>query len=566
MNGSLSKRDRLLSFSETLRLKQTSNRYDGFIDLDAAAFSKRALFSSFRQRKFESSGELTSTAPRFRPTGETRILDRENPFYQSTGNMRINHFAKGETRNQVLALYSDDWFHVLLSIQTSKILLLLTTIITFGFLIFSGFYIAVDRSSDQCRLGPIIEKENGESSTKHIGFQAAFGFSLITSSTIGYGFVGSGDTFYFDCKPFVVVVYFQAVVSMLLNALVVGIILQRVGRANTRAHQVIFSNKAVIRNINGKLYFSVQVFDLDRRHPVVEAHIRLYAIINAGKQDEQFFRAYKTQIMRIQTPNDELGSPLFLSVPCITVHQIDAHSPLFPREQRENIGVNSSYHYTGLDAVDTMDETLVLREADCEAGARSSCFCPVCGDDFLSTPLFDRHVTYYSKLEKKQFESSPLEEREKLATNPAFHVHLLKEEESSSPTVSFANGLYPGAIENGEKRHSKLKTLFNNSNKLLRSSSSVEGETRSLLADVERHIRESNLEIVVLVEGIEARSSNTFQARHSYKINDIEFDKFFAPCMEVAPNGLAQINLNYFHKTVPVPKYVSKATPVQSRS
>lgn len=44
----------------------------------------------------------------------------------------------------------------------------------------------------------------------------------------------------------------------------------------------------------------------------------------------------------------------------------------------------------------------------------------------------------------------------------------------------------------------------------------------------------SKIEIIVLVEGIEARSSNTFQARHSYNHDNINFDKFFAPCMEVS--------------------------------
>mmetsp|Transcript_4443 Transcript_4443/g.5489 ORF Transcript_4443/g.5489 Transcript_4443/m.5489 type:complete len:137 (-) Transcript_4443:963-1373(-) len=65
------------------------------------------------------------------------------------------------------------------------------------------------------------------------------------------------------------------------------------------------------------------------------------------------------------------------------------------------------------------------------------------------------------------------------------------------------------------------------------------------------HVTSSKLEIVVLVEGIEARSSNTFQARHSYTHENIVFDKFFATCMEVAPDGHAQVNLNHFHTVVP---------------
>jgi len=80
------------------------------------------------------------------------------------------------------------------------------------------------------------------------------------------------------------------------------------------------------------------------------------------------------------------------------------------------------------------------------------------------------------------------------------------------------------------------------------------------------HVTNSKIEIVVLVEGIEARSSNTFQARHSYTHENIVFDKFFATCMEVAPDGHAQVNLNHFHTCVPVPSYVEESAPVQSHS
>lgn len=106
-------------------------------------------------------------------------------------------------------------------------------------LIFAEFYYLVDRSSEKCNLY-----------TEPISFQAAFGFSLITASTVGYGFIGSGDVFYFDCPLLVFIVYLQIMFSLMLNAFVVGLILQRVGRANTTAQQVLFSNKPIIRKLN----------------------------------------------------------------------------------------------------------------------------------------------------------------------------------------------------------------------------------------------------------------------------------------------------------------------------
>ena len=144
-----------------------------------------------------------------------------------------------------------------------------------------------------------------------MGFQAAFGFSVITASTIGYGFTGAAEPFFYDCPAFVVVVYFQVIASLIMNAFVVGVILQRVGRADTRSHQVICSDKACIRCIGGHFYFSFQVYDLDRRHPVVEAHIRCYAVFH--ETDGKNTALFQTRFMRIQNPNDELGGVLFLS-------------------------------------------------------------------------------------------------------------------------------------------------------------------------------------------------------------------------------------------------------------
>jgi hypothetical protein len=66
---------------------------------------------------------------------------------------------------------------------------------------------------------------------------------LITSSTIGYGFPESSSPFFYDCPSLVVIIYIQVIVSLLINAVVVGFVLQRLGRADNRSHQVVFSNK-----------------------------------------------------------------------------------------------------------------------------------------------------------------------------------------------------------------------------------------------------------------------------------------------------------------------------------
>ena len=81
---------------------------------------------------------------------------------------------------------------------------------------------------------------------------------------------------------------------------------------------------------------------------------------------------------------------------------------------------------------------------------------------------------------------------------------------------------------------------------------------------IEDHLHDSALEIVVVMEAIEPASSCTFQARNSYTIHNIEFDRWFAPCVGVGKKGQAEVNLNRFHATRAVEPYVEEPEPVQS--
>ena len=76
------------------------------------------------------------------------------------------------------------------------------------------------------------------------------------------------------------VVYFEAVIFIILNASIVGVLFARVAAANRRASQIIFSDKAVIRCVRNRFYFMLQVGEASffTYHPVVEAHVRLYAV------------------------------------------------------------------------------------------------------------------------------------------------------------------------------------------------------------------------------------------------------------------------------------------------
>ena len=50
---------------------------------------------------------------------------------------------------------------------------------------------------------------------------------------------------------------------------------------------------------------------------------------------------------------------------------------------------------------------------------------------------------------------------------------------------------------------------------------------------IRKHLAASELEVIVVLEGIDPHTSNTFQARHSYTCDDILFDHKHEPCMSL---------------------------------
>ena len=65
------------------------------------------------------------------------------------------------------------------------------------------------------------------------------------------------------------------------------------------------------------------------------------------------------------------------------------------------------------------------------------------------------------------------------------------------------------------------------------------------------------MEVVVIIEGIDASSSATIQMRQSFKASDILFNQEFVNCVEIDPDtGAAIIDFNRFHMTSPLDKSV----------
>jgi len=572
------------------------------------------------------------TSPYFLPG---RLIERDQTFNQSTGALKIEQHADRESWAQILALYTWDWFHVLLTQPNLTLVVFLTFVYTFWVVLFAGLYLAVnDNEHPACDLAGTQDELN---------FGAAFAFSLSTAATIGYGLVDDSLSFFHQCPQVPVIVFFQCLVIISINAFLVGIVYQRIGRPDSRSHQVIFSNKACIRCVAGQFYLSFQVYDLDRHNPVVEAHVRCYAV--NSESDGLSKALFQTRHMRLQNPNDDLGSVLFLSIPSNVVHAIDNWSPLMPPELEREHWEFIHDNFVHSSANRYVFPGLVLRDNDPRDGSRESVSCPICGEAFETDEHLLRHIRYMKR--EEDLDSSEDEDKTKsekghivnprlkslkhehvslssdsiyLSENDShsvpskhyrerhyiqYHKHHKNEGEvrvshhfSNTPElINYAQPEYkmghrhvntdilltrdkvipnddyiPDMSEDSPNTAESKYTSSNIKNTMgqprtggiSNSSRARMKTTRFVREEIRQHIFNSHLEVFVIVEGIEPNSSHTFQARHSYSFENIEFDHWFAPCVKFTKDGRAQVDLNKFHTIVPVPDHVAETEPVQS--
>ena len=82
---------------------------------------------------------------------------------------------------------------------------------------------------------------------------------------------------------------------------------------------------------------------------------------------------------------------------------------------------------------------------------------------------------------------------------------------------------------------------------------------------VQRYMRDRQVEIIVIVEGVDAATGGMVQARHSYTSDEIEWDRSFQCCVFKDPkDGCTTIDFSLFHETLSVPEDAPFAGVVHS--
>jgi hypothetical protein len=398
-----------------------------------------------------------------------RLIPRNLDYHQSHNQFNVkNKFGRYRLK-MMWNLYRQDWFHVVLRWPTWVSAFFLIIIWTGIILIFAGLYIVADKVDPNVDCG--LNPDGFEAGT--VQWHTAFAFSLETCTTVGYGLPGSSSAFFYNCPSVQVAIYFQMLVSMMFNAFLLAFFFSRLGRCETRAYQVVFSDKACIRRDythgDGRVKFECKVYDADARYPVVEAHVRMYVVHCRSPS-----RNYSP--LRITLPNDELGAMLCTSIPSHVSHHIDLYSPLLPPQFRPR---NLDQSFCNI----VTNSGLSLREVDSYTGNRDGIICPVCCESYGTFERFKKHVRYNKMLEN--YCDIP----EKTLATETHHI------------------------------------LDDATLQKMKDSISLEGVTYE---DINRYWQETKMEVVVIVEGIDPITSGTFQALHSYQAEDIFYGGKFA--------------------------------------
>jgi hypothetical protein len=125
------------------------------------------------------------------------------------------------------------------------------------------------------RCGLVHQKRDGSQTGIPMNVWDALFFSVETQATIGYS--APSDIFFDDCPLVLIVITFQSVVGLFLDAALLGLLFNRVARGTPRANTILFSDRACVRKIRGRYHLMFQVCEI-RKHALIEAHVRVYTV------------------------------------------------------------------------------------------------------------------------------------------------------------------------------------------------------------------------------------------------------------------------------------------------
>lgn len=147
---------------------------------------------------------------------------------------------------------------------------------------------------------------------------------------------------------------------------------------------------------------------------------------------------------------------------------------------------------------------LSLREGDSSTGGQDGLRCVICGETYGTVANLIQHIRYNQHTEKHD-DVPVVGSHQELDVDTIFK----KREGTNDKVIIRKNGSGDAKID-------------------------IDADA-PWYDEYRNYLREANIEILVVMEAIGPIMSGTFQALQSYTIDDIVFDKDFAPCVLADP-------------------------------
>lgn len=452
------------------------------------ARGRREMYEEIREREAQARRSFAEgSEPEQR---RSRILLRDSYDHQSVGRWNIKRVG-----GDWVHMYLDDWFNTIVHLPMLRLLLLMVVIYVLCVFSFGLMYLSF---SDECGMDFSDRLE-------------AYYFSLETMATIGYG---TQDYFFGHCWEPLAIINVQVVCGLVIESLYFGIIFHRLTRGRHRQSTVLFSDKAVVRRVDGSYYLVFQVCEL-RRHHLLDAKIRVFAVRH--ERDEHGAAYYQAHRMQLRRPRDDMGGMLLMALPQLVVHKLDAASPLVPAETW--ISARGPRAWRGL-------APNVPPSPSFGEGARPK----------------------YTRGDSSRTNAAAIPSPHKCDPPPKPRMHRRRpsvESRMFAPFTASASHVSDEAFE--DESDSAPATPPAPPPRPAQNCGAEDSEFR---AELNSFFFDRDVEIVAIVEGSDEITSRLVQARHSYAIENFAWWHNFAPCVFRQPGGSCLVDFSEFHRTL----------------
>jgi len=285
-----------------------------------------------------------------------------------------------------------------------------------------------------------------------------------------------------------------------------------------------------------------------RKHQLVEAHVRVYVIKHEvdplisqtnsqlkknddGKSDEQKYMSYfQTCTMRLSHPNDELGGMLLLCLPQLIVHEMNSLSPLVPPPIWYSSTDKTLHKFDA-------NNSILYMEPENHSNRRIDPNNSNNNNNYVDRENFDK--LYFPNNNQKL-------------------------DDSKGDMKQDSNGIKD--FLNFFTNSSPLNNNNNNSSSNSSNNYKIRAKFQQEKLMTQLYMNDRRVEIVAIVEGVDAASGGVVQARHSFTCDEIIWDKAYKPCVfEDREDGSAIIDFSLFHELIDVSEDASFAGPVSSQ-